>query len=278
MNMLSPHTRSIGQGPTVVLLHSSGSSGRQWDPLMQALQSRYRVHAIDLHGHGGTAAWNSVHRMKLADEASLVEPLLRDAASAHLIGHSYGGALALKLAALHPSRIASIAVFEPVMFRLLFDDSASALAAEQVMIAARSITSWNDLGQPDRAAQHFVDFWSGQGAWARMPDARQRVIAARIPSIIGHFHALFTDDYSRRDLTRLAVPALCLTGTQTTEATRRIGELLRCWMPEATHELMSGMGHMGPITHAARVTERIVKFLDDRAERANDCEPLRQAA
>jgi hypothetical protein len=38
------------------------------------------------------------------------------------------------------------------------------------------------------------------------------------------------------------------------------------------------MGHMGPITHAVRVTERIVKFLDDRAERANDCEPLQQAA
>ena len=66
METKNPHVRSVGHGPAVVLLHSSGSSGRQWDALTATLQTRYRLHAIDLHGHGSTAAWAGGRPMRLA--------------------------------------------------------------------------------------------------------------------------------------------------------------------------------------------------------------------
>ena len=79
METKKPHVRSVGHGPTVVLLHSSGSSGRQWDALTADLQSRYRLHAVDLHGHGATPAWTDGRPMRLEDDLALVQPLLKSA-------------------------------------------------------------------------------------------------------------------------------------------------------------------------------------------------------
>ena len=262
------HVRSIGQGPTVVLLHSSGSSGRQWEGLTTALQSRYRLHALDLHGHGSTPAWAGGERMRLEDDLALVEPLLRSSAPVHVVGHSYGGALALKLATLMPERIASVVVYEPVLFRLLLDYRPRDRATTEVLMVAQSLRNWFNLGQSDRAAQRFVDFWSGEGTWERLPPVPRQVIAARIGSVIRHFDALFNDGLTRTSLSQLGMPILCMTGAQTRSAPRRIGELLRYAMPRAAHEVMAHAGHMGPITHAQAVAWRIGAFLDVQAANA----------
>jgi pimeloyl-ACP methyl ester carboxylesterase len=276
METRKPHIRSVGQGPTVVLLHSSGSSGRQWDCLMTALQSRYCLHAVDLHGHGSSPAWTGAQRMRLEDDLALVQPLLASAAPVHVVGHSYGGALALKLAALMPDRIASVAVYEPVLFRLLLDHQQRDRAITEVLIAAQSIRNWFELGHSARAAQRFVDFWSGDGAWMRLPPVPQQLIASRIGSVIGHFNALFSDTLTRAALSRLAMPILCMTGAQTRPAPRRIGELLRSVLPRATHEQVANAGHMEPVTHGPAVAWRIGAFLD--AQAVTSREALRRAA
>ena len=271
------HVRSAGQGPTVVLLHSSGSSGRQWDGLAAALQSRYRLHALDLHGHGSTPAWSGTQRMRLEDDLALVEPLLRSPAPVHVVGHSYGGALALKLATLMPERIASVVAYEPVLFRLLLDYRPRDRATTDVLMVAQSLRNWFELGQSDRAAQRFVDFWSGEGTWERLPPVPRQIIAARMGSVIRHFDALFNDGLTRTSLSGLGMPVLCMTGAQTRAAPRRIGELLRYAMPRAAHEIMARAGHMGPITHSQAVAWRIGAFLDAQAANAETAALLEAA-
>ncbi len=277
METKKPHVRSVGHGPTVVLLHSSGSSGRQWVQLTADLQSRYRLHAVDLHGHGTTPAWADGRPMRLEDDLALVQPLLKSASAVHLVGHSYGGVLALKLAAMMPERIASVAVYEPVLFRLLLDYLPRDRATTEVLIAASSIRNWFELGHSARAAQRFVDFWSGDGAWDRLPPVPRQLIAARIGSVIGHFDALFNDSLTRTALAQLGMPILCMTGSQTRPAPRRIGELLRYTLPQATHEFVAQAGHLGPITHSQAVAWRIGAFLDDQAISTAGAS-LRQAA
>jgi pimeloyl-ACP methyl ester carboxylesterase len=265
MEAKKPHVRSVGHGPTVVLMHSSGSSGRQWDGLAAALQSRYRLQAVDVHGHGSTPAWTDARPMRLEDDVALVVPLVRSAGTVHLVGHSYGGAVALKLAAMMPEHVASVAVYEPVLFRLLLDYQPRDRVTTEVLIAAQSIRNWFELGHSERAAQRFVDFWSGAGAWERLPPVPRQLIAARIGSVIGHFNALFSDSLTRDALSRLDLPILCMTGAQTRPAPRRIGELLRYTLPRATHEVVASAGHMGPITHGQAVAWRIGAFLDAQA-------------
>src|SRR5215212_8645123 len=85
-----------GSGEPVVLLHSSGASGAQWRALAERLSARYRVIAPDLYGYGGTAGWAGRGTFCLAHEAALVRGLMeRLDEPAHLVGHSYGGAVAM---------------------------------------------------------------------------------------------------------------------------------------------------------------------------------------
>jgi pimeloyl-ACP methyl ester carboxylesterase len=279
MQSIQPHVHSVGQGPAVVLLHSSGSSGRQWAPLMEDLAPRFRLHAVDLHGHGRSPVWPGQRPLSLDDDAAAVESLIcTERAGVHLVGHSYGGAVALKIAQRHPRRVRSVAAFEPVLFRLLFDYNARDAAATEIVATARSIVAWLGLGFPAQAAQRFIDYWSRPGAWASMPDARRQGVAARMPSIARHFGALFSESLSRRELARIDVPTLVMTGARTKASTRRIGELLRLAMPTARHERLPGMGHMGPVTHPAQVNARIAAFLDAQVARNDAWMPLPAAA
>jgi pimeloyl-ACP methyl ester carboxylesterase len=81
----------------VVCLHASASSGRQWGALKGRLTGRYRVFTPDLYGAGDTAPWPDERELSLADEVTSLEPVFKAAGeSFHLVGHSYGGAVALR--------------------------------------------------------------------------------------------------------------------------------------------------------------------------------------
>lgn len=265
MITIEPGIRSAGAGPSVILLHSSGSSSKQWDRLVDLLQPRFRVHAVDFHGHGATPPWHSDRPLTLADEAALVEPLIDSAqAGVHLVGHSYGGAVALKLALTHPARVRSLTVYEPVVFRMLFDFSLSHAASQSVLTTAASMRACLARGEREEAARQFVDFWSGAGAWDAMPPARQQAVAARMPAVMLHFDALFFDSMRLSHLATLTMPGLVLTGARTIPATRCIGELLRHALPCSRHNTLPDAGHLGPITHATAVNARIARFLEAR--------------
>ena len=109
----------IAERPTLVLLHASASSARQWDALAQSLRARFDVHAIDLHGHGQRPAPG--HALSVHDDAALARAVLEQAGGGHVIGHSYGAAVAVHLAAAAPQLVHSLALYEPVLFRLLAD-------------------------------------------------------------------------------------------------------------------------------------------------------------
>jgi pimeloyl-ACP methyl ester carboxylesterase len=266
--------------PTVVLLHSSASSGRQWERLSDALQVFFRVHAIDLHGHGAQSDWRGDPALTLAADAALVEALVAGDGGAHVVGHSYGAAVALKLATLRPDLVHSLVAYEPVVFRLLFDHDAGHPSAHDVMALADAIRACLAQDRGDEAALRFVDFWSGTGAWASMPANRQHAVATRMPAVLRHFDALFREPFARAQLHRLEMPMLFLAGAGTVAATRRIGELLRRLLPIARHDVLARMGHMGPVTHAAHVNRRIAEFLHGRrflarpAARGGAADPL----
>jgi 3-oxoadipate enol-lactonase len=92
--------RGTGDVP-MVLLHSLGSAKESWDPFMPTLLSicKCRIYRVDLRGHGGTSAPDD-HRYSLRENTAIVKALMADQKlhRAILMGHSYGGAVALNIA------------------------------------------------------------------------------------------------------------------------------------------------------------------------------------
>jgi pimeloyl-ACP methyl ester carboxylesterase len=99
-----------GQGEPVVLIHGFGSSSYEWREVAPALAGSYRVIALDLFGFGYTERPRDAASYTREGQAAMILGVLDQLGiqSAHLVGHSYGGALALYIAATAPERVKSL--------------------------------------------------------------------------------------------------------------------------------------------------------------------------
>lgn len=179
----------------------------------------------------------------------------------HLVGHSIGGAVALKAATLYPNVVVSVVVYEPVLFRWQLDEDAESDASRAVLDVARRMRACLERGNPYRAAAIFLEYWSGRGAWEAVPPSARDVLAGRMRHVLGHFDALISDPLSPIDLKRVARPMLFLSGERTVASTRRIARLLREELPLAAHGVMRGMDHLGPVKRADEFNERVLSFI-----------------
>lgn len=162
-NLAEAYFREAGSGPAVVCLHCSASTSGQWRPLMDLLADRYHVIAPDLYGSGKTPLWPAERPMWLDDQIALLEPAFERAGDAfHLVGHSYGGAIALKAALRFATKLKSLVLYEPVLFSVLLADAPQSEAAREIM-DVRDDTA--HLG-PEAVAERFIDYWMGAGTWA----------------------------------------------------------------------------------------------------------------
>lgn len=251
-----------GRDAPVIALHSSGASGRQWDPLAVALLGSREVIAPDLHGHGRGPLPPVDRPSIVAADAAFVAGLVRSVrGGVHLVGHSYGAAIALKVALEHPDAVHSVTAIEPVMFRLLFDRYGRRRPAAEVLEMAAAIRMLVRSRLHERAAERFVSYWGGIASWAALrPDARAAV-AARMGTIAAHFDGLATDSPSLADCSRIAQPALLLAGTRTRAPAVRIVELLASVLPAVRAERLPGGDHVEALSAPARIVGRIVSFL-----------------
>lgn len=245
----------------VVLLHASGSSAKQWNGLADRLGARYAVHAPDFHGHGTRPGWAGSRPLTLADEAALVAATLRECGPAHLVGHSYGAAVALKVAQMLPQAVRSLVVFEPPLFAWLFADDPRGPAAREVEEVSTAMGERLARGDRADAARRFVDYWSGEGAWDRLSGAARERTAERISAVHAHFHALRQETYAGLPA-RPGYPVCYLGGTRSPASVRRVAQIARRRMPFAAFEVLPGVGHMGPVTHGPVVLPRIEAALD----------------
>jgi pyruvate dehydrogenase E2 component (dihydrolipoamide acetyltransferase) len=104
---------SLGKGSPVVLLHGCGGDLNNWLFNQPALAEEHAVHALDLPGHGASTLDVGAGDLDaLADRIGRGLALLTDD-PVHLVGHSLGGAVALKFAQARPGKVASLTLLAP---------------------------------------------------------------------------------------------------------------------------------------------------------------------
>src|SRR5947209_12489953 len=100
MSEISPALYRAGEGEPVVLLHGFTGMWRHWRPVLGDLVARYEVIAPTLSGHDGGPPFPAGLPMTMAGATDSLERHLDDlgVGTAHIVGNSMGGALALELA------------------------------------------------------------------------------------------------------------------------------------------------------------------------------------
>ena len=107
-------------------LHCSLGSGRQWKTLADELGRSHQFFAPDISGYGANSCALDLP-LTLAEEVRCLSGTLNDAEGPiHLVGHSYGGAIAFKIATASPfaHRVRSLTLIEPVLPTLLCESDA----------------------------------------------------------------------------------------------------------------------------------------------------------
>jgi pimeloyl-ACP methyl ester carboxylesterase len=254
--------RAEGAGPPVLLLHSSMSSKSQWRDLFETLGQDHRVIAVDLHGCGDTEpAPSPTCDFRLAHEVALVNTVLARELGAgerlHVVGHSYGAIVALKLAQQTPGRLVSMCLFEPIAFYLLPRGSAARLEIEAI---GRRVEADLAAGDVIGGTQRYVDYWSGPGAFDSMPASRQAALAGCLAKTALEFRAVCAEPLRLSAYGRIKAPS-CLIGSHDGLApTRRITAMLAEVLRNVRrHEIDAG--HMAPATHPHLVNPLIEQFI-----------------
>ena len=246
--------------PTVLLIHSGGFTSRQWRKLAEMLAPEYRVLAPDLLGYGETGPWPDGTPFHFRQDVDFLESLLdEDGAPAHLVGHSYGGFLALQLALRRPDLVRSIAAYEPVAFGIL--DEIEDADARSALSLVRPEWQPDATGTDEPWLRAFVEWWNGPGAWDRLNEETRAAFRTVGWKMFQEVITLAADQTDRATYATITVPTLILGGADSPLAERRVVEKLGNALPRGTARFFEGVGHMGPISHATLVNAAIAKHL-----------------
>ncbi len=251
-----------GKPEAVILLHGFGGSSYSWRYLIPALADGYQVLAPDLSGFGFTERPRSREPYTRCGQIQLVLALMdyRHLPAAHIVGHSYGGALALALAYDYPKRVRSLTLIDaaapsyPHQRRKIF---ASSHSLTSLLVRGVGLRRWSIRRALKRS------FHDDHLVTDELVDAyRCRLAVEGAVRAYQGLTAPFEELTDRVELAEIEQPTLALWGSEdelipADQARIEVGK-----MPRAQFVLVNGAGHAPMEERPQEVATRVRAFLD----------------
>ena len=245
-----------GTGPTVVLVPGSCSTGAAWRPVMSAWNGQFRCVTTSLLGYGGTAERRSTGDASIAYEAEMLESVIRKAGSrVHLIGHSFGGLLALAVTLRKRVPLASLVIVEAPAAEVL-----QSCGEVEHYRAFRQMTEAyfaSFEGGNAEAIAVMIDFYGGAGTFASWPPRVRGYAVETTPVNILDWASAFGFPLSPAVLAAIDVPTLVVKGGASHAAMQRANALLGSCINAADLATIDGAAHFMIATHASELAELI---------------------
>ncbi len=255
--------RRTGRGVPVVLVHGSAGGLHSWDPVTPLLEDRFELW---VHARRGYAPSGGCRRPKTyADDVADLRAVITAAGgSAHVVGASYGGTVALHGARAGGDAIRSVALFEPPLFAdgpeitAVLDRFRDLLAAGEVATATRLIAE-KVARVPAPVVAALVEAGAGP------QDAERRAAAAA--QAVGRLHDLEAMAADTADVHRWAhieVPVLLIQGSDTWAPMPATMDALAGVLPGAARAVLPGQSHFATHTAPEMFAEALRRFLDEQ--------------
>jgi pimeloyl-ACP methyl ester carboxylesterase len=253
-----------GYGPTVVFAPGSCSTGAAWRPIISHCEGRFRCVTTSLLGYGGTAERRTAADASIAHVAAALEAVIRCAGQpAHLVGHSFGGLVALAVALRRSVPLASLSILEAPAAQLLYEvgEHAHYRAFRQMTDAYFAAFA---AGKADAIAS-MIDFYGGAGTFAAWPE-RVRAYAMQTTAVnLRDWASAYGFQLSPALLASLELPVLVIRGGSSHAAVRRANQLLGRHCPGAALATVDGATHFMITSHA----REIAALLSEHISRAS---------
>lgn len=245
-----------GRGEPMLLLHGLGSCWQVWEPVLDELTTDFDVSAPDLPGFGGSRPLTVAPTPAALADAAAAHLDALGWATAHVVGNSMGGLLALELA--RRGRARSVTAISPAGMALGWEDRwARTLLRTQVHAGrrVRKVAEWLVRSRPGRAAV--------MGTSVARPSLMSAEAAAtQMGAFLGSPAVLTTLDLMDAEpitsgLTTITVPTTIAWGSRDRLLLPRQGPRFLEAMPAARLVRLEGLGHVPMSDDAGMVADVI---------------------
>jgi non-heme chloroperoxidase len=250
-----------GSGAPVVLVHGSVSDYREWAEQMSPLARRYRVIAYSRRYHWpnpspGADADAGVE-VQADDLAAIIKAM--GAAPAHIVGHSFGGAVALNLTLRHHELVRTLVLAEPAVSGVLGNISENDPVSKDSQAVRAEMKQAFETGDAERIVRTYAARVAA-GEFEKASAAIRQMLLTNVPAFRLDFNSKrppFTCD----EASRVSVPVLVMSGGRSALGLQRIAETAtRCMkgaklvtLPQATHWMQHD--------HAQAFNDAVLAFL-----------------
>jgi len=272
-----------GAGPTIVLLPGSCSTGAAWRPVIAAWNDRFRTVTTSLLGYGGTAERRTAADPSIGHEAAVAEAVIGRALDrapgdrvpggrVHLIGHSFGGLVAVAVALRRRVPLASLTIVEAPAVELLHDQGEARLYEDFRRMTDAYFAAY-EAGNRSAIAT-MIDFYGGSGTFASWPERVRAYAVETTPVNILDWASAFGFPLTSATLAIVDLPTLVLCGSDSHPAARRANALLaRCL--NGPFQPIDSAAHFMISTHPAEVARFVGDHVDRCEARAVSAPPRR---
>jgi pimeloyl-ACP methyl ester carboxylesterase len=252
-----------GSGEPLALVHGSWGDATGWEFVMPTLAESFHVLSYDRRGHSRSERPDTAGSVDEDgdDLASLLETL--ELAPAHVVTNSYGGNIALRLAARRPDLFRSLSCHEPPLWNLIENDPESQEMLQQGANSLEAVGRRISQGDHEGAARQFVEEVAfGPGAWDNeLPPEVRAIFINNAPTFLDELQDPNQLRIDEELLTSVELPVRLTEGSQSPPLFRRVIERLTQLIPGATRETIDGAAHLPHLTTPdlyAAVTVRAV--------------------
>ncbi|MBB4868144.1 pimeloyl-ACP methyl ester carboxylesterase [Pseudomonas nitritireducens] len=255
-----------GQGEPLLLVHGSLCDYRYWQGQVQALSAHYRVIAPSLR-HYFPEQWNGSGpgfstRQHVADLLALIDQL---STPVHLLGHSRGGNICLRVALAAPQKLLSLTLADPGGD---FADDVFSLENIEAPVSPVERNQFRQqalemirAGAVEEGLQLFVDTVSGVGVWSRSSRQFREMATANAMTLVGQ-----VDDHpapiNHQQLAQLQLPVLLIGGAKSPEPFPRIIQALQATLVDGRSVTIHGASHGMNVIRPASFNRAVLEFID----------------